>query len=39
MNKIKRTLRAVKKYSGMVSMAATAGIIITTVIMKLKNKE
>lgn len=39
MSGLRRTLRKVKKYSGMVSMAATAGIIITTVIMKLRNKE
>ncbi len=34
--KIKRKLRSLKKYAGYISMAATAGIIITTLIMRMK---
>jgi hypothetical protein len=36
MKKVRKTLEKVKKYSGMISMAATAGLIFTTLIMKIK---
>ncbi|MFO7446626.1 MAG: hypothetical protein R6W90_09675 [Ignavibacteriaceae bacterium] len=37
-SRLKKNLRKIKKYTGMISTAATVGIILTTVIMKMRSK-
>lgn len=39
MAEVRTTLQKIKRLSGFISMVATAGIIITTVIRRLRKKE